>query len=165
MKKNSTNFKSAMMLICALLLVPFGMAQRTEIAGWSFPAIPADGTTYHSDCGEGMIYLDGTHGSSQWTIVESSNNASNVAYYVTNGLHLSSTITACNDETTGKALTLVGCDDSCAVFVFAGSPPGMILQSSVLFNWRVVRYNTGWRGPGAGPWRKTGKRCSVRQCG
>ena len=120
MKKNFTIFRNVMMLICALLLVQNSIAQRMNIAGWSFPEVsPNYASTCPADCGDGTIYLDGTHGSSQWTIVSNTSGVSNAAHYASTGLQLTNTITTCEDGVRGQCLTLVGCDDSCIVFVFA----------------------------------------------
>ena len=123
MKKNFTIFKSAMMLICALLLMQVGTAQRTTIAGWSFPAGPGSVNTYPADCGSGTIYLNGTHGSSNWRVTGSSGSTNNSANFYQNGYILSETILACPDldNVRGKKISLIGQanNDSCVSFAFS----------------------------------------------
>lgn len=108
MRKTFAIFRSALMFICALLLMQFGNAQRIDIAGWTFPAYPGAVNTYDADCGAGTIYLDGTHGSSEWT-VGTGNQESNAASFNYAGVWISSTsISACGVTTAGKCITFCG---------------------------------------------------------
>ena len=117
MKKNFTTFKSALIFICAFLLMQFGNAQRIDIAGWNFPINPGAVNTYTADCGSGTIYLDGTHGSSAWT-VGLSNNESDAASYNYSGVWISSTsISACGVTTSTKSITFCGNNGNSAVIV------------------------------------------------
>lgn len=121
MKKNFTKFKSALMLICALLFMQLGNAQRIDIAGWTFPVNPGAVNTYDADCGTGTIYLDGTHGSSAWT-VGLSNNESDAASFNYAGVWLNnSSISACGVTTTGKSITFCGNDGYSSVIVVSTS--------------------------------------------
>ena len=119
MKKNFTTLKSAMMLICALLMVQFGIAQRTTIAGWSVPDTITT-NVYPADCGTGILYLDGTHGSSHWTI-SSSSSCSNAATFKQAGFFVTETILACPEDVKGKCIAFAGANtnDSCVTFVFS----------------------------------------------
>ena len=121
MKKNFTKFKSALMLICALLFMQLGNAQRIDIAGWTFPVNPGAVNTYDADCGTGTIYLDGTHGSSAWT-VGLSNQESDAASFNYAGVWLSSTsISACGVTTNTKSITFCGNNGNSAVIVVSTS--------------------------------------------
>lgn len=121
MKKNFTFLKNALMLICSLLFVQFSIAQRTTIAGWSFPTAPGSSvSTYSADCGNGTIYLDGTHGASTWAISGSSSQNNSATFYQS-GYRIPETIITCNDNTNGKSLALIGqgCNGFSASFCFS----------------------------------------------
>ena len=118
MKKIFTTLKSAMMLICALLFVQFGIAQSTTIAGWTFPSGPGAVSTYPADCGEGMIYLNGTNGSDEWAIGTGTSLNNNASFYIGGS---ASADNLCGDAAAGKALGLGGNANNgkCVVFTFA----------------------------------------------
>lgn len=125
MKKNSTILKSAMMLICALLFVQFGIAQRTTIAGWTFPSGPGKVNTYTADCPDGAtatLYLDGTHGSDEWLISGLSGTKDSATFYMSGTV---STTSLCNDAGAGKTLGLVGNGNNGKSVVFTCSTTGM----------------------------------------
>ena len=120
MKKNFTIFKSAMMLICALLVMQFGMAQTTTIAGWTFPTSPGSVSTYPADCGigDGMLYLDGTNGSDEWTVGTGTSVNNNASFGMTGA---APTIVVCGDENYDKALGMGGVNNNGKSVVFTFS--------------------------------------------
>ena len=122
MKKNFTTLKSAMMLICALLLMQFGFAQRTTIAGWTFARVPQDGVqTYEANCGEGTLYLDGTHGSDEWFISTGPSTKDSASFYY--GGTTSGNI-PCSTGSLNNALGLVGNGNNGHSVVFTVSTTG-----------------------------------------
>lgn len=122
MKKNFTTLKSAMMLICALLLMQFGFAQRTTIAGWTFERVPQDGVqTYEANCGEGTLYLDGTHGSDEWFISTGTSTQDSASFYY-GGTTLGNF--PCSTGSLNNALGLVGNGNNGHSVVFTVSTTG-----------------------------------------
>ena len=122
MKKNFTTLKSAMMLICALLLMQFGFAQRTTIAGWTFSRVPQDGVqTYEANCGEGTLYLDGTHGSDEWFISTGPSTQDSASFYYGG---TSSGNIPCSTGSLNNALGLVGNGNNGHSVVFTVSTTG-----------------------------------------
>ena len=99
MKKNFTIFKSALMLICALLFVQFGIAQSTSIAG-----------------------LDGTQGSDEWNIGTGTSLNNNASFYIGGG---ASAISLCGDNAAGKALGLGGVANNGKSVVFTFATTGL----------------------------------------
>ena len=140
MEKNFTTFKSAIMLICAILLVQFGMAQRTTIAGWTFPSGPGAVNTYSADCGNGVLYLDGTHGSDEWTIGTGTSLNNNASFYTTG---TASAENFCDDAAAGKALGLGGNDNNGHSIVFCIATTGLQnIQLTYDFRRSGTGYNT-----------------------
>ena len=126
-----------MMLICALLFVQFGIAQRTMIAGWSFPSGPGTVNTYSADCGEGNIYLDGSYGSDLWSIGGTS--YSNQATFSATGF--TPTTPVCNDETSGKCMGLAGPDNNGRSAVFYIPTTGL---QNIQLSYTMRRSSTGY---------------------
>ena len=93
------------MLICALLMVQSGIAQRATIAAWTFPYAAGTVSTYDADCQSGTLYADGTHGSSEWTITTGT-GVNNSISFNTGGYAPSAAL--CDDATSGKALGVGG---------------------------------------------------------
>ncbi len=112
--KKILSFVASAFVMILMLSVSQVMAQRTTIAGWTFPsttnpnAIPAE-------CGEGTLYADGTHGSSEWAVVTASTNA---GIYFANGGTAPAT-PLCEVTTATKSITFISSDHNgdCAVFV------------------------------------------------
>lgn len=105
MEKSFMNLRGAFLLLCALLMVQVATAQRTTIAGWTFPTAAGPVNTYAADCGDGMIYLDGSNGSSEWTIGTTTSLNNNASFSV--GGYASSDA-LCGDNVAGKALGVGG---------------------------------------------------------
>ncbi len=124
MKKNFTVFRSVMMLICILLMVQTGIAQRTVIAGWTFANTTsiAEDPTYAAQCGDGIIYLDGSFGSDTWTIGTGSSVNNNATFYMGG---IIPTEAVCGEETTGDALGLGGNGNNGHSIVFAITTTGL----------------------------------------
>ena len=97
-----------------MLSVSQVMAQRTTISGWTFPST-SNPNAMPAECGEGTLYADGTHGSSEWAVVTAGTNA---GIYFGNGGTAPATA-LCEVTTATKSITFVGSDHNgdCAVFV------------------------------------------------
>lgn len=144
MKKNFTFFKSAMMLICALLFVQFSVAQRTTIAGWSFPSHGGPVSTYDANCGTGTLYLDGTHGSSEWTIVTSTNPNNNQATFGSGGATTNTSAqNACGvaGSSTDKALGLTGVTSNGKCVTFCVPTTGF---QNIQLSYDMTRLSSGF---------------------
>ena len=104
---------SVLMMALMLCVLP-SKAQRETIAGWTFPTT-TNPNAMPAECGEGTLYADGTHGSSEWAVVTSGTNA---GIYFGNGGTAPAT-SLCEVTTAGKSITFVGSDHNgdCAVFV------------------------------------------------
>ncbi len=113
MKKILSIVASAFVMIL-MLSVSQVMAQRTTIAGWTFPST-SNPNAMPAECGEGTLYADGTHGSSEWTVVTSGTNAG--IYFGNTGVAPESPL--CEVTANTKSITFVGSDHNgdCAVFV------------------------------------------------
>ena len=113
MKKILSIVASAFVMIL-MLSVSQVMAQRTTIAGWTFPSTTSP-NAIPAECGEGTLYADGTHGSSEWTVVTSGTNAG--IYFSNNGAAPSAAL--CDVTTATKDITFIGSanNGNSAVFV------------------------------------------------
>ena len=141
MKKNSTILKSAMMLICALLFVQFGIAQRTTIAGWTFPSGPGKVNTYPADCPDGTtatLYLDGTHGSDEWLISGASSTKDSATFYMSGKV---ATTSLCNDSEAGMTLGLVGNGNNGKSVVFTCATTGL---QNIQLSYNLKRNSSGY---------------------
>ena len=101
-------------MMMLMLSVGQVMAQRTTIAGWTFPTTTG-AQVIAAECGTGTFYADGTHGSSVWAVVTSGTNAG--IYFSNNGATPAEAL--CDVSSNSKDITFVGSanNDSSAVFV------------------------------------------------
>ena len=129
MKKILSIVASAFVMIL-MLSVSQVMAQRTTIAGWTFPTT-TNPNAMPAECGEGTLYADGTHGSSEWAVVTAGTNA---GIYFGNGGTAPATA-LCEVTTATKSITFVGSDHNGDCAVFAVSTQDMV-DIQVSFNHR-----------------------------
>ena len=142
MKKNFTNFRSAFLLFCALVMVQAGIAQRTVIAGWTFTNTTSTytETTYPSNCEDGLLYLDGSFGSDVWTVTTGTSVSNGASYYY-QGLAPDGAV--CGETTATKALGIAGNDKNGSSIVFAFSATGLQdIQLSYTFSRTQYGFNT-----------------------
>ena len=101
--KKILSFVASAFVMILMLSVSQVMAQRTTIAGWTFPST-TNPNAMPAECGEGTLYADGTHGSSEWTVVSSGTNAG--IYFGNNGAAPSAAL--CDVTTATKDITFIG---------------------------------------------------------
>lgn len=141
MKKSFTFFKNAFLLFCILTMVQTVSAQRIDIAGWTFAntTSQASDPTYAAQCGEGMIYLDGSFGSDTWTI-GLSNSVNNSASFYLSGINPTEAV--CGDEAAGSSLGLGGSGNNGHSIVFAIATTGL---QDILLSYDFKRTGAGFK--------------------
>ena len=112
--KKILSIVASVFVMILMLSVSQVMAQRTTIAGWTFPST-SNPNAMPAECGEGTLYADGTHGSSEWAVVTASTNA---GIYFANGGTAPAT-PLCEATAATKSITFIGSDHNgdCAVFM------------------------------------------------
>ena len=128
--KKILSFVASAFVMILMLSVSQVMAQRTTIAGWTFPSTTGS-TVVASTCGDGTLYMDGTHASSEWELAAGSTTA---------GLWFSNTGTAyatglCDVTTATKDITFIGNVNNGNSVVFVVSTEDMV-EIQVGFNQR-----------------------------
>ena len=129
MKKILSIVASALMMIL-MLSVSQVMAQRTTIAGWTFPTT-TNPNAMPAECGEGTLYADGTHGSSEWAVVTAGTNAG--IYFANNGAAPLAAL--CDVTTATKDITFIGSANNGNSAVFVVSTLNM-MDIQISFNER-----------------------------
>lgn len=128
--KKILSFVASVFVMILMLSVSQVMGQRTTIAGWTFPNNTGY-TVMSPTCGEGALYMDGTHGSSEWTVVTGSSNA---GIYFNNGGTAYAT-GLCDVTTATKDITFIGSANNGNSVVFVVSTEDMV-DIQVGFNQR-----------------------------
>ena len=111
---------SVLMMALMLCVLP-SKAQRETIAGWTFPSTTG-AQVISAECGEGTLYMDGTHGSSEWAVVTGSSNPG--IYFSNNGTAYATGL--CDVTIASKDITFIGNANNGNSVVFVVSTQNMV---------------------------------------